>query len=161
PASQRCRWSSRAASSRCVDDRCATAARTWATEGLSPSALLSSFMIVLFQAEFLDDAVQGAGELLAPGLGGAAQLAGDLVPAMAGGAQVGDLPFLVVQAVPNLLEQLPALGTAAGTERAGRLDVIGVGVRDAAVVPAPPPLPPDPRDELVAGHRHQDLDELA
>src|SRR5262245_50388610 len=70
-----------------------------------PSSVIFGFV----QSQLAGHPGDGACELLAAGVGGAAHLAGDVGPLAALGAQVGQAPLLVAEPVAERREQLPPL----------------------------------------------------
>src|SRR5262245_54173335 len=76
----------------------------WKTSaGLSPF-LRSNSRIAVFQAELLDHALDGTGQLHAAGLGLAAHLFGNLRPRQPVSAQIGQLRLFFAQAATHLFQ---------------------------------------------------------
>src|SRR5271155_4693215 len=72
------------------------------------------FIAMAPRAKLAGDPIEGAGILLAAGFGRAGQGLGDLAPARAVDAEVGQAALLLGQAVPELAQELPVRDDAAG-----------------------------------------------
>src|SRR5262249_13129106 len=131
--------------------------RSWAGSPRNAESGMSPAL----QVDLHRDAVEGAGELPAPGLRGASEHGGDLGPLPPLSAEGGRAPLLPRQPPAQLGEQLASGDDSAGTRvRPGRLAPWPAGLHVATLVAPLRLLPARLVGHLVARDGHQQTNQL-